>query len=165
MDDLFNSFMMSWATPHLEAWSSLRTTESSNCRGQPKMGTALTSEWKASTRMSQYIERIKKALKSKQRHPVMMEHQRGGDLYFKSGKDACMSSNVKTLHIFFICCRKNPQCSPARLGTKSMVGYQKKESLSWWTTKNHGFDPRNERKMRETLTLGKSQRNKKINEE
>ena len=25
-----------------------------------------------------------------------------GDLYFTSGKDACMSSNVKTLHIFFI---------------------------------------------------------------
>ena len=44
--------------------------------------------------------------------------KRGG-LYFKSGKDACMSSNVKTLHIFFICCRKNPQLSPARLGTKN----------------------------------------------
>jgi len=60
------------------AWSSLRTTESSNHHGQPKMGTALTSEWKASTRMSQYIERIKKALNNKQRHPVMMEHRRGG---------------------------------------------------------------------------------------
>jgi hypothetical protein len=102
MDDLFNFFMMNRATPHLEAWSSLRTTESSNRRGEPKMGTTLIFEWKASTRMSQYIERIKKALKSKQRHPVMMEHRREGDLYFKSGKDACMSSNVKTLHIFFI---------------------------------------------------------------
>jgi len=100
MDDLFHSFGMNRATPHLEAWSSLRTTESSDRRGQPKMGTTLTFEWKASTRMSQYIERIKKALKSKQRHPVMMEHRRGGDLYFKSGKDACMSSNIKTLHIF-----------------------------------------------------------------
>jgi len=46
------------------------------------------------------------------------EASKRGGLYFKSGKDACMSSNVKTLHIFFICCRKNPQCSPARLGTK-----------------------------------------------
>ena len=25
-----------------------------------------------------------------------------GDLYFESGKDACMSANVKTLYIFFI---------------------------------------------------------------
>ena len=35
---------------------------------------------------------------------MTMEHQRGGDLYFKSGKDACISSNLKKkknhLHIF-----------------------------------------------------------------
>ena len=38
-----------------------------------------------------------------------MEHQRGVDLYFKSGKDACMSSNLKKkkhLHIFLNCYRK-----------------------------------------------------------
>jgi hypothetical protein len=29
-----------------------------------------------------------------------------GDLYFKSGKDACMSSNLKALHILVICYRK-----------------------------------------------------------
>ena len=29
-----------------------------------------------------------------------------GDLYFKSGKDACMSSNLKALHIFLNCYRK-----------------------------------------------------------
>jgi hypothetical protein len=59
----------------------LEKIESSNHRGQPKMGIALTSEWKGSTRMSQYIERIKKALKSKQRHPVKMEHRRGGPIF------------------------------------------------------------------------------------
>jgi hypothetical protein len=74
--------------------------------------------------MSQYIERIKKALKSKQRHPVMMEHRRGGDLYFKSGKDACMSSNVKTLHIFFILLQEKSSMQ------SSKIGDQKKESLS-----------------------------------
>ena len=41
---------------------------------------------------------------------MTMEHQRGGDLYFKSGKDACMSSNLKKkkkhLHIFLNCYRK-----------------------------------------------------------
>ena len=36
---------------------------------------------------------------------------KGGDLYFKSGKDACMSSNLKKkkhLHIFLNCYRKIP---------------------------------------------------------
>ena len=39
------SFMMNQATPHLEAESSLINSESSNRHGQPRMGTALTSEW------------------------------------------------------------------------------------------------------------------------
>jgi hypothetical protein len=38
------SFMMNQATPHLGAESSLINNESSNYRGQPRMGTALTSE-------------------------------------------------------------------------------------------------------------------------
>jgi hypothetical protein len=29
-----------------------------------------------------------------------------GDLHFTSGKDACMSSNLKALHILVICYRK-----------------------------------------------------------
>ena len=40
---------------------------------------------------------------------MTMEHQRGGDLYFKSGKDACISSNKKKknhLHIFLNYYRK-----------------------------------------------------------
>ena len=81
MDDLFNSFMMNRATPHLEAWSNWRSNESSNRHGQPTIGTALTSEWKASTRMSQYMGRAKKALVSKQRHPMTMDHQRGGPIF------------------------------------------------------------------------------------
>ena len=105
MNDLFNSFMTNRATPHLEAWSSLINNKSSNRRRHLEMGTALTFEWKASTRMSQYMGRAKKALVSKQRHPMTMDHQRG-DLYFTSGKDACMSSNLKSLHILVICYRK-----------------------------------------------------------
>jgi hypothetical protein len=31
---------------------------------------------------------------------------KGGDLYFTSGKEACMSSNLKALHILVICYRK-----------------------------------------------------------
>jgi hypothetical protein len=115
--------MMNQTTPHLGAESSLINNESSNHHGQPKMGIVLAFEWKASTQMSQCIERTKKALECKQRHLMMMDHQRGGDIYFKSGKDACMSSNLKALHMWLL--QENPQWSPVRLWTK-------KESLSWW---------------------------------
>jgi len=81
MDDLFNSFMMNRATPHLGAKSSLINSESSNRHGQPRMGTTLTTEWMASTRMSQYMERTNKALECKQRHPMTMDHQRGGPIF------------------------------------------------------------------------------------
>jgi hypothetical protein len=56
---------------------------------------------------------------AKQRHSMTMEHQRGGDLYFKSGKDACMSSNLKALHIYFYSLQENPQRSPTRLKKKN----------------------------------------------
>jgi hypothetical protein len=38
------SFIMNQATPHLGAESSLINNESSNCRRQPKIGTAFTAE-------------------------------------------------------------------------------------------------------------------------
>ena len=108
------SFMMNQAAPHLGAGSSLMNDASSNCRRQPWMGTAFTAEWMASTWMSQCIGRTKKALGYKQGHPMTMEHQGGGDLYFESGKDACISSNLKKkktknhLHIFFELLQENP---------------------------------------------------------
>jgi len=68
------------------------------------------------------MERAKTALVSKQRHLMTMEHQRGGDLYFKSGKDACMSSNLKALHTYFYLLQENPQ--------KKKREREKKESLS-----------------------------------
>jgi hypothetical protein len=64
------------------------------------------------------MEIAKKVLDRKQRHLMTMEHQRGGDLYFKSGKDACMSSNLKALHIYFYSLQENPQRSPTRLKKK-----------------------------------------------
>ena len=89
------SFMMNQTVPHSGAGSSLMNDASSNCRRQPGIGTAFPAEWMANTWMSQCIGRTKKALGYKQGHPMTMEHQRGGDLYFKSGKDACISSNLK----------------------------------------------------------------------
>ena len=42
-----------------------------------------------------------------------------GDLYFKSGKDACMSSILKALHTYFYSLQENSQKkSPARLKEK-----------------------------------------------
>jgi len=65
------------------------------------------------------MERAKKVLDNKQRHPMTMEHQRGGgDLYFKLDKDACMSSNLKALHTYFYSLQEYPQRSPARLKKK-----------------------------------------------
>ena len=50
------------------------------------------------------MERTKNALECKQGHPMTMKHQRGGDLYFKAGNDAYISSNPKKkkpfAHIF-----------------------------------------------------------------
>jgi len=109
----------------------------------------------ASTWMSQCIKRTKKAVECKQRHPMTMEHQRGGNLYFKSGKDACMSSNLKVLHIFVDFLQENPQWSPARLWTERII-----ELI---ITKNHRFRSWNEKRMRWTLPVGKSQRNEEIN--
>jgi hypothetical protein len=42
---------------------------------------------------------------------MTMEHQRGGDLYFKSGKDACILSNLKKKKIaqIFELLQENPQ--------------------------------------------------------
>ena len=79
------------------------------------------------------MEIAKKALDNKQRHPMTMEHQRGGDLYFKSGKDACMSSNLKALHTYFYSLQVNPQRSLARL--------KKKRIIKLIITENHGCDP------------------------
>ena len=77
-------------------------------------------EWKASTRMSQYMGRAKKALVSKQRHPMMTEHQRGGDLYFKSGKDACIA------HICLFVTIKSKKKKSSKIKKKKE---RKKESL------------------------------------
>jgi hypothetical protein len=76
--------------------------------------------------MSQYMGRAKKALVSKQRHPMTTEHQRGGDLYFKSGKDACIA------HIcLFVTIKSKKKKSPARLeNKKEKKEREKKESLS-----------------------------------
>jgi hypothetical protein len=49
MNDLLSSFMMNQATPHLGVESNLINNESSNHRGQPRMGTAFTTEWMVST--------------------------------------------------------------------------------------------------------------------
>jgi hypothetical protein len=49
--------------------------------------------------MSQYIERTKKALECKQRHPMEMEHQRGGTYI----------SNQVRMHAYHLTCKQIAQ--------------------------------------------------------
>jgi len=81
---------------------------------------------------------------------MTMENQRGGDLYLKSGKDACMSSNLKALHTYFYSLQENPKKkSPARL---------KKKEKNKKKTSSEKFDQTlsSRRKIRRTLPLGNS---------
>jgi len=80
------------------------------------------------------MERAKKVLDNKQRHPITMEHQRGGDLYFKLDKDACMSSNLKALHIFLFVTGISSK--------KSSKIKKEKKIIELIITENHGYDPR-----------------------
>jgi len=101
MNDLLSSFMMNHATPQLGAWSCLINSESSNCRGQPRIGTTLTAEWEASTRMSQYIKKAKNALDNKQKHPMTVEHQRGRTYISNQVRiHACHLTLKNCTHIF-----------------------------------------------------------------
>jgi len=78
---------------------------------------------------------------------MTMENQRGGDLYLKSGKDTCMSFNLKALHTYFYSLQENPKKKgPARLKKK------KKK------TSSEKFDQTlsSRRKIRRTLPLGNS---------
>ena len=62
-----------------------------------------------------------------------------GDLYFKSGKDACMSSNLKALHIYFLFVTK-------KSSKKSNKIEDKKRIIELIITKNHGYDLRTRRR-------------------
>jgi hypothetical protein len=78
-----------------------------------------------------------------------------GDLYYKSGKNACMSSNLKTLHNCF-------WIVTGKILNEVQQDCEKKRSIALMITKNR-FWSWNKKKMRWTLPLGKSQRNEKIN--
>jgi site-specific recombinase XerD len=110
------------------------------------------------------MERANKALISKQRHPMTMEHQRGGDLYFKSGKDACMSSNLKAFHTYFYSLQENlKKKNPARLKEKKKK--KEKRIIELIIKENHCCDLGTERKMRRTLPLGNFQEEEEEEEE
>jgi len=48
VNDLLNSFIIKQVIPHLGVWSILINNESSNHRGQPRMGSIFTFEWRTS---------------------------------------------------------------------------------------------------------------------
>jgi hypothetical protein len=123
---------MNQATPHLGAESSLINSKSSNRRRQPRMCTALTTEGMASTWMSQCIERTNKALECKQRHPVMMEHRRGGTYISNQVRMHACQLTLKHCAYFLFCCRKNPQCSfPTTLKQQPSNNHNNMRRLTW----------------------------------
>jgi hypothetical protein len=62
-----------------------------------------------------------------------------GDLYFESGKDACMSANVKTLYIFFyFVARKILNVVQQDWGPKKKK--KKGRIIELIITENHGCD-------------------------
>jgi len=64
---------------------------------------------RASTQMSQYIERAKKALNNKQRHLMIMEHQRGGPYISNQVRmHACHLTSKHCTYIFDLL-QENPQ--------------------------------------------------------
>jgi acid phosphatase class B len=103
------------------------------------------------------MERAKKVLVSKQRHLMTMKHRRGGGLYFKSGKDACMSSNLKALHTYFYLLQENPK----KKTKKRKKREREKKIIELIIKENHCCDLGTERKMRRTLPLGNFKKKEK----
>jgi len=146
--------MMNQATPHLGAESSLINNKSSNRRRQPEMGTALTTEWMASTWMSQGIKRTKKALECKQRHPMTMDHQKGGTyISHQVRRHACHLTSKHCTFLWFV---------TERSSMKSSKFVDKERIIELMMTKNQ-FRSWNEKRMRWTLPVGESKRNEDIN--
>jgi hypothetical protein len=103
--------------------------------------------------------RAKKALVSKQRHPMTMEHQRGGTYISNQVRmHACHLTSKHCTHIFIryrkILKKKKEKKSPARLKEKE----KKKRIIELIIKENHCCDLGTERKMRRTLPLGNFQK-------
>ena len=81
----------------------------------------------------------KESLEMQTKAPCDDGTSKRGDLYFTSGKDACMSSNVKTLHILVIVTERSSM--------KSNKFVDKERIIELMMTKNR-FRSWNEKRMR-----------------
>jgi hypothetical protein len=102
---------------------SLHTTHDGHC----------TYIWVKDWHMVNSNERVnqkktEKTLDSKHIHSMMMEHQRG-ELIFKLGYDACMSSNPKLLYIYFWIFQED---SRGNLATFWWIRVDKERILELW---------------------------------
>jgi hypothetical protein len=86
------------------------------------------------------MERAKKALVSKQRHLMTMEHRRGGTYFLNQKKKKKKKKKNKT---------------------KGKKKRERKKIIELIIKENHCCDLGTERKMRRTLPLGNFQKNKK----
>jgi len=105
------------------------------------------------------MERAKKALVSKQRHLMTMEHQRGGTYISNQVRmHACHLTSKHCTHIF-ICYRKILKKKSKRKQNKTKKK-EKKKIIELIIKENHCCDLGTERKMRRTLPLENFQKKK-----
>jgi hypothetical protein len=107
------------------------------------------------------MERAKKALVSKQRHLMTMEHRRGGTYISNQVRmHACHLISKHCTHIF-ICYRKILKKKKKKNKKKGKKKRERKKIIELIIKENHCCDLGTERKMRRTLPLGNFQKNKK----
>jgi len=104
------------------------------------------------------MERAKKALVSKQRHLMTMEHQRGGTYISNQVRmHACHLTSKHCTHIF-ICYRKILKKKAKE--NKRKQKKREKKIIELIIKENHCCDLGTERKMRRTLPLENFQKKK-----
>ena len=108
MNNLFSYFMMNQATPHLGALSGLINHESDNHCRQPRIGTTLIFEWKASTWISQYIRKTRKLWIANKDTLWRWSIEQGGPIFqTKVWMHACHLTLKNCTYIFDLLQRKS----------------------------------------------------------
>ena len=104
------------------------------------MGTVFTSEWKAN--MNELAQKNKEDFGQQTKAPYDDGTAKRGDLYFKPGKGAYMSSHLIALHKYFF------KLLQKKFSIKSNKIVDEERIIELIITKNHNFLLWNGKKMR-----------------
>jgi hypothetical protein len=138
----------------LGAESSLINNESSNRHGQPRMGTALTSEWWLSHEWANASEEQRRLWNANKGTLWRWSIKEGGTYISNQVRmHACHLTSKHCTYFWVV---------TGRSSMKSSKIVDKERIIELMITKNR-FRSWNEKRMRWTLLVGESQRNKEIN--